>query len=167
MGGCSSCSGSTEIRQSKASTAWQLGSDARWGCPACPVPLGCSSSCLGARQGLGLACSVVKCITWEFETNHPWSLQMDGNMIQSRKWGKSITRTVKAKQWKRCQLVKGSMILNYPSPFALALILFFVAKLPGTSALFLRTYIFSPSLRSGCHQVVFEHSSIAQTTADE
>lgn len=59
------------------------------------------------------------------------------------------------------------MILNYPSPFALALILFFVAKLPGTSAFFLHTYIFPPSLGSGCHQVVFEHASVAQTPAGE
>lgn len=82
-----------------------------------------------------------------------------GIMIQSRKWGKSIKRTVKAKLWKRCQLVKGSMVLNYPPPFALTLILFFVAKLPGISALFLHLYIFPPSLGSGCHQDVFEHAS--------
>lgn len=59
------------------------------------------------------------------------------------------------------------MILNYPSPFALALILFFVAKLPGVSGFFLHTYVFPPSLGSCCHQVVFEHASIAQTTAGE
>lgn len=46
------------------------------------------------------------------------------------------------------------MILNYASPFALALILFFVAKLPGTSALFLHTYLFTPSLGSGCCQAL-------------
>lgn len=54
------------------------------------------------------------------------------------------------------------MVLNYPSPFALTLILFFVAKLPGISALFLHT---PPSLGSGCHQVVFEHAGIVQPTA--
>lgn len=57
------------------------------------------------------------------------------------------------------------MVLNYPSPFALTLILFFVAKLPGVSALFLHTYIFPPSLGSGCHQVVFKHAGIVQPTA--
>lgn len=63
--------------QSQSSTAWQFGFDAIWGCSACPVSLGCPSSCLGARAGLGLTCSLVKCITCEFETNHLWSLQMD------------------------------------------------------------------------------------------
>lgn len=47
------------------------------GCSACPKPLACSSSCHGARQSLGVACPLVKCITWEFETNHLWSLRMD------------------------------------------------------------------------------------------
>lgn len=52
------------------------------------------------------------------------------------------------------------MVLNYPSPFALTLILFFVAKVPGISALFLHIYIFSLILGSGCHQVVFEHAAL-------
>lgn len=59
------------------------------------------------------------------------------------------------------------MVLNYPSPFALTLILFFVAKVPGISALFLHTYIFSLILGSGCHEVGFEHASIVQPTAGE
>jgi len=83
-------------------------------------------------------------------------------MIQSRKSGKSITQAVKANQWRRCQQVKGSvirsMILNHPSPFALALILFCVAKLPGASALLLHTYIASHSVSFVCYQFVFEHN---------
>jgi len=68
--------GCIEIMQSKASTAWQLGFEARWVCLACPVPLGYSSSCLGARQGLGVAYPLVKYITSEFEITHLQSLQM-------------------------------------------------------------------------------------------
>lgn len=57
-----------------------------------------------------------------------------------------------------------SMILNHPSPFALAPILSFVAKLPGTSALLLHTYIVSPSVGFIWCQVVFEHTGIVLAT---
>lgn len=133
------------------------------GCLAC-LPFGCFTAVLVLGRGWGWPAHLLNVLPESLKQIIcgvcKWMKYHD--LVKKRK--KIHHKDTESQVVKEMSTGKGQHGIKLSLTFCSCTDFIFVAKLPGT-ALYLHRYVFPHSLGSGCHQVVFEHTSIAQTTA--